>query len=410
MMRERRRNIGRLVEAVPETTYCSLYRFVSGKDWDDKDLCRQVARRANEKLGPGKQQGLIIDPSAFLKKGDYSVGVGRQWAGCAGKVDNCQLGVFASLSAADKSILIGKRLYLPKDWTEDKERMKKAQIPEEDRVYKSTAQLALELVKEADDNGLCYGWIGMDGEFGKSPWLMADLNRMRKTFLIDVHKSQQVFLRHPKLITRHKGQHKKMSMLAKPMRVENVVAQIDQRKWGKLRIRETSQGVLEVEFMHLKVWVTEEKEEQPCRRHLIVRRERNKKGDWQYKYSLSNAPMKTKKARLAYWQSMRYWVEHGIKECKDGLGLAEYQVRQWRGWHNHMALTMLAALFLLEERLVLGRSLPLLTLNDMTELIKVLLPDRRTSKKEVIKMMLWRHRARARAKNHGPPRLTAGVG
>jgi len=411
-MRERRRNIDRVVEAVPQTTYFPLYRFVSGEDWDDQALCQLIARRSNEMLGPWKRQGLIIDPSAFLKKGNYSVGVGRQWAGCAGKRDNCQLGVFASLCAEGKSILIDKRLYLPSHWTDDLERMKKANIPEEDRTYKSTAELAIELVKQADLNGLRYGWIGMDGEFGKIPWLMAELNRMGKTFLIDIHKSKQAYLRHPQLGTRHKEHHQKMSTLAKPKRVEDIVAEIDKRKWGKLRIRETSTGVLEVEFCHLKVWVKEgEKGEGKLfRRHLIVRRERNKMGEWEFKYSLSNAPMKTRKARLAYWQCMRYWVEHGIKECKDGLGLDEYQVRRWGGWHNHMALTMLAALFLLEERLVLGRSVPLLTLNDMTELIKALLPDRRTDLKEATKMMHRRHRARARTMSHGPLRLTAGAG
>ena len=408
-MRERRRNIDRVVEAVPQTTYFPLYRFVSGEDWDDQALSQQIARRANDMLGPWKRQGLIIDPSAFLKKGDYSVGVGRQWAGCAGKRDNCQLGVFASLCAAGKSILIDKRLYLPRPWTEDQERMKKAKIPEENRTYKSTAELALELVKQADLNGLRYGWIGMDGEFGKSPWLMAELNRMGKTFLIDIHKSQHVYQRHPQLRTLHKKHHQKMSTLPKPKRVDEIVSRIDNRKWGKLRIRETSKGVLEVEFLHMRVWVKDD-EDKPCRRHLIVRRERNKKGDWEYKYSLSNAPMKTRKARLAYWQCMRYWVEHGIKECKDGLGLAEYQVRRWRGWHNHMTLTMLAALFLLEERLVLGKSVPLLTLNDMTELIKALLPDRRTDLKEAAKLMHRRHRARVRTMRHGPIRLTAGAG
>ncbi len=408
MMRERRRNIERVIEAVPLTTYYPLYRFVSGEDWDDHVLCQQIARRANQKLGSWKQQGLIIDPSAFLKKGDHSVGVGRQWAGCAGKVDNCQLGVFASLCAKSKSILVDKRLYLPDSWTEDQKRMEKAQIPEEDQTYKSMAQLALELVEQADRNGLRYGWIGMDGEFGKSPWLMAELNRMGKTFLIDIPKSKHVYLRHPQLRARHKKHRQKMSTLPKSKKVEKVAAEIDQRKWGKLKIRETSKGILEIEFIHLKVWVMEEGKS--CRRHLVVRRERDKNGDWEYKYSLSNAPMKTKKARLAYWQCMRYWVEHAIKECKDGLGLNEYQVRRWRGWHNHMALTMLAALFLLEDRLVLGRSLPLLTLNDMTELIKSILPDRRTNREEVIRTMLRRHRARAKTMNRGPTRLTAGVG
>ena len=409
LIREGKRNIERVYETVPETTYFPLYRFVSRQDWDDQSLCKDIGRRANQILGPFQQQGLIIDPSAFLKKGSHSVGVGRGWAGCAGKLDNRQLGVFASLSAEGKSILIDKRLYLPREWTDDSERLDVAQVPSQERVYKSTAELALELVEQADRNGLRYGWVGMDGEFGKSPWLMAELDRMGKTFLIDIHKSKHVYLRHPRLRTRDKrGRHKRMSMLPKSREVVEIVAETDQRKWGKLRLRETSTGVLEAELLHLKVWVMEEGK--PRRRHLIVRREQNKNGELEYKYSLSNAPMKAKKARLAYWQCMRYWVEHAIKECKDGLGLDEYQVRRWRAWHHHMALTMLAALFLLEERQALGRSLPLLTLNDVIALMKPLLPDRRMIWEEAMRQMFRRHRLRAKAMNHRRSKLTAGAG
>ena len=293
--------------------------------------------------------------------------------------------------------MIDKRLYLPDEWVEDTERLDVAQVPPKDRVYRSTGQLALELVEQADRNGLRYGWIGMDAEFGK-PWIMAELQRMGKTFLIDVSKSTHLYLSHPQLRLRSiKGCHHKISSLPKSRGVGTIVAEVDQRKWRQLKLREDSTGVLEAEILHLKVWTMEE--EKPRRRHLVARRQRDSKGEWEYKYSLSNAPMKTKKARLAYWQCMRYWVEHAIKECKDGLGLDEYQVRRWRAWHHHMALTMLAALFLLEERQVLGSSLPLLTLNDVIALIIPLLPDRRRDQAEVIKLMFRRHSTRTMSIN-----------
>ena len=133
----------------------------------------------------------------FEKKGKHSVGVARQWNGRRGKVDNCQVGVFASLCRGRHSTLVNSRLYLPKEWTNDKRRCRQAHIPVDNRTFKTKPQLALEMVVQARETGLSYGWVGADGLYGNNPELLLGLDDLNETFMIDVHKDQRIYLNDP---------------------------------------------------------------------------------------------------------------------------------------------------------------------------------------------------------------------
>jgi SRSO17 transposase len=145
----------------------------------------------------GSPTGFIIDESAHLKKGECSVGVGRQYAGIIGKVDNCQVGVYASLVNDTMATLVDERLFLPESWTKDTNRCKKAAIPKACSIYKTKPQLAVELIDNAIEKGVQFDWVGGDGLYGHSYELGKGLDERKRFFVLDVHKDELVYLQKP---------------------------------------------------------------------------------------------------------------------------------------------------------------------------------------------------------------------
>jgi SRSO17 transposase len=160
-------------------------------------------------------------------------------------------------------------------------------------------------------------------------------------------------------------------------------------------LRDGTKGALQVEMLHQRVWLWDGEEARARPWHLIVRRE--VETPTEIKYSLSNAPADTPVARLAFMQGQRYWVERALQTSKQDVGLGDYQVRGWRGWHHHMALVMMAMLFLLEERQLHQQTHPLLSGRDIRALLNQFMPRRDTTLEEVLRQMEVRHRKRQAA-------------
>jgi len=394
---DRRRNVEKIDEKVQGSEYQSLHHFLTHSPWDDQAVCAQISRITNDLIGGSPDTCLIIDPSGIPKKGSHSVGVGRQYCGNLGKVDNCQVGVFAALCQGQHTCLINKRLYLPKDWCADHERCERAGIPHEQRSYRSRAQLALELIDDADQQQLQYAWIGMDAEFGV-PWLLTELHRRGKPFLVDIASNAYVYKTDPRLAYRPK-RSPRLRFKRKPVKAECFRLIHGKRRWRRVEIRDSTKGTMIAEFLHKRVWVRDSQSEAaPVRCHLIIRRTPSQDGkEWHYKYSLSNAPSKATTQRLAYQQSQRFWVEQAIKDGKDGMGIDEYQARKWRAWHHHVALTLLACLFVLKMRLSNREELPLLSLTDVREILAFLLPTKIQTLQDLFRSIQQRHKRRHRA-------------
>jgi hypothetical protein len=159
-----------------------------------------------------------------------------------------------------------------------------------------------------------------------------------------------------------------------------------------VEVRESTKGTIELEVLHQRVWLWDGKENQARCWHLVISRQIGSRKD--IKYTLSNAPKETTAARLAYRQKQRFWVERSFQDGKSETGLADYQTRGWLAWHHHMALVMMAMLFMLGERLYQQPVNPLLSCSDIESLLAYILPRRATTVAEVLRQMKVRHEQR----------------
>jgi SRSO17 transposase len=400
LMQASRKNMERMEEVVPDCNYQSLQHFLSHSQWDVRAVLAQVAAEADRHLGGSADTGFFIDESSFAKKGEKSVGVARQWNGRLGKVDNSQVAVFACLGQGPYATLIDTRLYLPREWVLDPARCLEAGVPEQEVVYKSKAELAFEMVVGARQNGVRFSWVGMDGGYGKEPALLRRLEDHGEVFVADVHKDQRIYLEDPEPAVpgRTSPRGKKPTLLkaqSESQRVDEWVKAQPAESWQKVTVRPGTKGKLRVEALQARVWLWDGSEQTARYWHFVATRELGSPET--IKYVLSNAPAETSLERLVWMQRQRFWIERSFQDAKSESGLADYQVRGWLAWHHHMALVMMATLFMLEEKLFQKEAYPLLSCSDIEVLLAHFLPRRDVTVAEVIRQMEARHRARQNA-------------
>jgi SRSO17 transposase len=330
-----RKNMERMAEAVPETDYQQLQHFLTHSPWDHRLVMQQVAAEADRLLGGQPDTCLLIDESGFIKKGKDSAGVARQWCGRLGKVENCQVGVFAVLCHGERHIPIDGRLYLPKESSDDRQRCRKAGIPDADIVARSKAEHALAMVKQARASGMRFAWVGLDGGYGKEPWLLRALDADGETFVADIHKSQVIYLADPQphIPERASGRGRHPARLQAQtagIRVDLWLAKQPATAWRRVGLRDSTRGTLMVEVLSQRVWLWDGEEAAAHCWHLIVRRELGAHDE--IKFTLSNAAADTRLERLAVMQGQRFWVERSFQDAKSTCGMADYQVRLWSGY------------------------------------------------------------------------------
>jgi len=391
-----RKNVERMTEVVPDSDYQSLQHFVTHSPWESRPVIDKVAKDADSLFGGDLDTGLIQDETSFHKAGKKSVAVNRQWCGTLGKVDNCQVGVFSSLVLGSSAALVDCRLYVPKEWTDDADRCRKAGIPKE-IVFKSKSQLALDSVQHLRSLGIRFSWVGIDGGYGKEPHFLSTLDDLGELFVADVHKDQPIYLEDPAPYiperTSPKGRtptrRKANSTVTE---VQAWAAAQPEEAWQRITTRNSTKGILQVDVLVKRVWVWNKEESSARYWSLIVRREVDSRET--IKYSLSNAPEGTSAERLAFMQGQRYFVERAFQDAKGTAGMDHYQVRSWQSWHHHMALVMMSMLFMLQTRLKEKESTPLLSCPDVATLLAKFLPRRDTDIEEVFRQMEVRHKQR----------------
>ena len=349
-------------------------------------------------IGDGREACLLLDESGFAKQGQKSVGVARQWLGRLGKVDNGQVGVFGALCRDSLAAPVAARLYLPKEWTEDPARCAEAGIPESEQVFRTKDELAIEIVRHAREQGLKFGWVGADAGYGKSPEAFYRLTEMEERFFIDVPSDFPVYLKPFEPEAPRGGKRGRPAQYYRTEEPKEEVRQIDiladTTKATVVTVRNTTRGPLRLRAWRCWVYVWDPSHPAPLRLTLLVTE--NQDGT-DRKYTLTNAPERTSLQRLVSQQRQRYWVERVFEDAKGTCGMADYQVQKWSGWHHHMALVMMAMLFMLSERVAQKEVTPQLSCADIEALLVHYLPRRDITEAEVIRQVRARHRRREQA-------------
>lgn len=344
-----RRNAENISEAVDGATPRSLQRFLTESPWSDEPVIDQLQAYVGQLLN-SSEGVFVLDETGFPKKGKKSVGVARQYCGTLGKVANCQLGVFVAYVSEQGHALVDKRLYLPREWTDDPDRRRAAGVPET-VGYQSIAELGLSMLHQARTAGHLMGrWVTADEAYGKVPTLRDTLDDDEWLYVLEVPCSQPVFAQPAKTeVPAWSGRGRQPTRLrlvdgeSGPQAVEAVAASLAAEDWHLLTVAEGAQGPRIHLFAARRVW--ESREGLPGRECWLVLR-RNPDGS-EPKYYLSNAPADTPLLTLAQVGAKRWPIETEFQLEKNETGLDEYEVRSWQGWHHHITMALLAGILLL---------------------------------------------------------------
>lgn len=399
-----KRNIERLNEEIDMSgdSYQRMQQFITDSPWSAGNLIGAIAQNtsdlyANQADCRCQDIGYIVDESAHLKKGNHSVGVARQYAGVIGKVENCQVGVYASLVWQSHSTLINERLFLPACWTSDSARCEKAGVPVEARQFKTKLELALDMIQSDVAAGVEFDWVGGDGLYGHGLEFGNALENSGLKFVLDVHYDQKIYPIKPSLFVPEKTAGRGPKPTKKQadhdsIQVKWYAKHLHPFEWKTIAVRNGTKGPVTLSVHTAQVWVWDGEADHVTERVLVISRNH---ADHKMKYSLSNVDYRsTPIERLAYMQAQRYWVERAFQEAKSELGMSDYQVRKWDAWHHHMALVMLSLSFIVKERMTYKADYPLLSCRDVRLMIIALLikdPDFITKR---IKQMMVRHEQR----------------
>jgi len=356
-----RKSIEPIALAVKDGKVRAMQRFVSDAPWDDENIEHKYRSMVNDDLG-SPDGALIFDESGFVKKGDDSIGVSRQYCGTIGKVDNCQVGVFAAYVSEYGYALVDKQLFIPEKWFENEygKRREKCKLPEH-VAFQTKPQLAATMLhKLADEQSLPFKYVLADSIYGMSPeFIKAAEDLPGKTYFVAITKSTRCWLKRPMTITkkyRWRGKAREKTVFAdadsKPISVEQLGKNINDYFWYRRNVSEGTKGPIVYEFTRRRVVLSDNG--MPANSvWLLIRRTIEK--DVQYAYFISNASRSTRLKTLVWLSGLRWAIEQCFEESKTELGMDHYEVRKFPGWHHHMLTCMLAHFFLWHLKIRLGK-------------------------------------------------------
>ncbi len=324
-----------------------LQLFVGAGGWDDDAVLGELRRHVTEELA--EPDGvLVLDPSAFPKKGTESCGVARQWCGRLGKVDNCQAGVFLAYVAPRGKTLIACQLFLPEDRAGDRKHRAKTYVPA-DIIFQEKWRIGLDLVRTAGRE-VPHGWIVGDDEFGRVTDLRAQLRLDKERYVLDVPCNTLVRDLSERAAPTRAGGKPRLPAFE---RADQWAARQSKKRWKKIRLAGGEKGPRDVLVLQQQVQTKDAGGKLGPSERLTVIKTCDKKPEvW---YTLSNALREVPAAAVAVAHGRRHGIEELFEEGNQEVGMSHYEVRSWTGWHHHMTLTLVALWFLQLERLELGK-------------------------------------------------------
>ena len=286
-------------------------------DWEPGEVRDDLRAYAVEALGDDEAV-MILDETGFLKKGKHSAGVARQYTGTAGRIENAQVGVFLAYASRHGTAFLDRALYLPKEWTDDPGRCQEAGIPE-GTAFATKTELAKAMLARAFEAGVPAAWVTGDEVYGSDGELRRWLEMEGRPYVLAVRENQYVW----------RG--------LRQLKVGALVATLSKRAWHTITIAWGCKGPRRYAW----AWVPINHDLGPkWRRWLLVRRSLD--GSEELAYYLAAGPKRTTLTRLAMTAGVRWSIEGGFEATKQEVGLADYEVRSWTGWHRHITLALLA--------------------------------------------------------------------
>jgi SRSO17 transposase len=317
-----RKNGWTLAERAGEVSPDGMQRLLRHADWDTRDVRDDVRDYVIEQLGE-RDGVLIADETGFIKKGTRSAGVQRQYSGTAGRTENCQIGVFLAYASSHGHTLIDRELYLPRSWTEDRDRCRAAGIPD-DVAFATKPQLAQQMLARAIDAGVPFAWFTADEVYGQAKYLHAWLEDRDVSYVLAIKRNDT--------LTTHGGEK----------RADALIAAVPAGAWQQLSAGAGAHGPREYGWARVPVrtgaW-------RPGRGHWLLARRSLKDPD-DIAYYACYGPRRSRLVDLAWTAGSRWHIEECFQQAKGEAGLDHYQVRSWRAWHAHITLSMLALAWL----------------------------------------------------------------
>ena len=343
-------DIGR---ALPETNGQRLQELLTRTAWEvaEMDAIRIAMMRERASVGDGI---LIVDDTGFPKKGKHSVGVSRQYSGTLGRIDNCQVVVTTHYVDAVFDWPVNARLYLPKTWTRDRGRCRKAQVPEQ-IAFRTKGQIALDLTDEAMAAGLAPRAAIADAGYGDQPTLLDGWEARDLPYVVAVERTASFRLAAavdadpgdgPPPPYQGVGRPKKPAALKDRIAqqtAEQILEALPQEAWETVAWRDGTKGPLVKRFARVRVYRTRQRagHHESCGWLIGERPLPGRSGDHKQYFAWSLDEL-----ALADLAHVRWVIERFYQDAKGELGLDDYEGRLWHGLHRHLALVMLAHSFL----------------------------------------------------------------
>jgi SRSO17 transposase len=312
-----RKNGWQLAERLGEATPDGVQHLLARAHWDADAVRDELLAYVGERLGVADGV-LVVDETGFLKKGAKSCGVARQYSGTAGRIENCQVGVFLAYAGAKGHALVDRALYLPKEWTDDRGRCGEAGVPAE-VGFATKIALAKRMVERAVAAGLPARWVAADAVYGSDYGFRAGLESLGLGYVLGVRTDFRVW----------RG--------FRQVRVRELLADIPARQWKRLGCGNGSKGPRRYDWARIELNCPEP---ETTRRWLLVRRSVSDPAE--VAYFACGGPPGTTLEELVRVAGSRWRVEECFELAKGECGLDGYEVRSWTGWHRHATLSMFA--------------------------------------------------------------------
>ena len=295
--------------------------------WDADALCDIVREYAMETLAD-EDAVLVIDETGFLKQGKASCGVARQYTGSAGKITNCQIGVFAAYVSCHGHAFIDRALYLPKEWTDNRRRLKAAHVPE-DVGFATKPQIARRMIARAVAAGVPFSFVAADSVYGVGDIEMM-LRKVGKGYVLGV-AANHVF----------QSWSKKLFVGGTAARIAQ---DLPKTAWKRLSAGEGTKGPRWHDWAYVELADLDAGEYGSTltgewTRGLLIRRNI---ADGDLAFFSTWCPKGTSIKKLVSIEGHRWAIEDSFETAKNELGLDHNETRSWHGWHRHASLVMLA--------------------------------------------------------------------